>query len=269
MTPTNRLLLLWLACLVGVVGLVTAQEAQREPDRICKLLFDTYVARRGKVNTETVMAASHIIAERGRNNGFWRDVLRELQEGNDESEIGCVRILGEMLSVDALARDVIQREKETGEVGQWFASVCLGGEVVDELISRGRKADRFRLEHYVIALAWARVPEAADFFRTILADDDGKHYTLTAKFHAALGLAQLGQPDGYEWLIAKSSESPGTVAMAWPSGISGSNLGTCCGAALQHLAGPEGLTDPADWKKWRGQADKDSLPKGPVDIVEP
>ena len=166
---------------------VSAEETTDQPDQLSQMLFDTYLAHGGKANTTTVMAASHIVAERGRNTGFWREVLAELRKENEQSEIGCVQFLGKMLAIDAAARDVIRREKETGEIGQWRASVSLGSEVVAELVSRGEKADRFRADHYAIALARARVPDAINFFRMILRDEGAEHHLDSTKFHAARG----------------------------------------------------------------------------------
>jgi len=263
-------LLLSTAALLLIFGLrVSAQTPEGKPDQICQLLFDAYIVRRGKINTSTIMAASHIVAERGRNTGFWRNVLSELQKGNEESEIGCVCVLGKMLSIDAAARDVIRRENETGEVFQWSASVCLGPVVVEELIARGKKADRFRVNHYAIALARARFLKASDFFQMILRDDNGKHYMPTAKFHAAVGLAQVGDSAGFEWLIANSGDPLPKISNAWPSGVHNLNLDTCCQAALQSLSGEKGLKNRVDWERWWKEVDKRSLPKGHVRIVDP
>ena len=246
-----------------------AKEIKDQPDQLCQMLFDGCIARRGKINTSTVMAASHIVAGRGRNTGFWTTVLRELQKGEEQSEIGCVRVLGKMLAIDAAARDVIRREKETGETGQWQASICLGPEVVTELVERGKKADRFRVDHYAIALARARVPEAKDFFRMILRDDTGKHYMASAKFHAAVGLAQLSHPTGFEWLIANSGDPLPTISNAWPPGVPDLNVNTCCVAALRHLSGENKLSTKQEWQTWWKTVDKKLLPKSHVTLVDP
>lgn len=145
-----------------------AQRRDDYPDEISQQLFDTYLARRGKINVSTFRAAAHIVAERGRMIGFWKTILAELQKGDENSEVGCVYVLGKMLAVDAHARDVMRREKETGEIGQWRPSVCLGPEVVQELVRRGQQTERSRVDQYAIALARARVAEATEFFRMIL-----------------------------------------------------------------------------------------------------
>jgi hypothetical protein len=217
------------------------------------------------------MAASYIIAERGRNNGFWRHVLSELQNGKEESEVGCVRILGKMLDIDALQIDAAQRYQKTGESGQAFT---FGGvthprpEIVKTLITRGEKADRFRVEAYAIALARARVPEATNFFQMILRDDTGKNYMSTAKFYAAVGLAQLGNSSGYIWLVENSGDPLPIVQGALPRGVSNNNVDTCCQAALRNLSGQKDMKSKADCETWWNHLDKLSIPNGRVDIVD-
>jgi hypothetical protein len=243
--------MLGLVALALAVGAPARAEDQPEDrDQICHLLFDAYIARRGKINTSTIMAASHIITERGRNSGFWRHILGELKEGHEASETKCVRILGRMLSIDAAARDAIRREKETGQPGQWKASVRLGPEVVETLVARGENADRHRATHYAIALARARVSEPSEFFRMILRDHQGVHYLPTARFYAAVGLAQLGDPQGIEWLIENSEGASSTVSCAWPRGVTDGHLTTSCVAALRMLSGKQDLSTKREWKSW-------------------
>lgn len=265
----NAILFLLLVIIVSTVLEVPAEEVTSQPDPLCQMLFDTYIARQGKINTSTIMAASHIVAERGRNTGFWKIVLRELQRGQDQSEVGCVRVLGKMLAIDAAARDAIRRETETGQVGQWAASVCLGPEVVKELITRGSAADRFRVDHYAIALLRARVPDTTEFFRMILRDDNGQHYLAGTKFHAAVGLAQIGEPDGFAWLIKHSEDPLPTVSNAWPSRVSNLNLDTCSVAALRDLSDEKNLRSKQEWESWWDKVDKRSLPKHLVSMDDP
>lgn len=264
MTTLHRALFsLVVGCLLSQAAI--GQELDNKPDDICQRLFETYIARRGKINTSTVMAASHIVAERGRNTGFWKNVLQELRNDNEDSEIGCVRVLGKMLAIDARARDIIR----TGEVTAWEPSVALPPEVVEELIARGKKADRFRVDHYCIALARARVPEAKAFFNMILRNDTGKNYMSSAQFHAALGLAHLADPKGFEWLIANSDDQLPTVSNAWPSRMSNGNVSTCCVAALKELSGKRDLSTKQEWQSWWKSIDRQTLPVRHVELVDP
>jgi hypothetical protein len=255
------------------LGTAVAQE-RHEADALTRQLFEQYVARQGKINTASVMAATHLVAERGRETGFWKEVLAELRRGDPNSEIGCVRVLGKMLATDAAARDVIRREKETGESSAWAATVCLGPEVAGELIKRGQKADRFRIDHYVIALMRARTPEARGFFQSILPDPPPADpfaqppagararppHLDSTKFHAAVGLAQLGDAEGIDWLIANCEFSQGSVMHAWPLGaVRSGSLSACCQEALRQLSGERALAAKAEWSAWSEQVDKKQL----------
>lgn len=278
-------ILLALAFPLSFTGIAGAEEQPPEadphraqPDEICKLLFETYIARQGGISTETVLAASHIVAERGRNNDFWKSVLAELKSENKQSEIGCVRVLGKMLEIDAGERDLLQMQKATGRTAARVASVRLGPEVVAELIQRGQKADRFRADHYAIALARARVPEATDFFKSILrkatrhGDPNAPvltswHHSESTRFHAAAGLAQLGDPEGIQWLIDNSQQGPRTVENAWPRGAVNHNLSKCCVAALWLLTG-ERFETKAQWKAWWQTSDRKLLAGRYVVLVD-
>jgi hypothetical protein len=269
MTNLYRILLAMTICSLLYGQNAIGQEQGKKSDEICQRLFETYIARRGKINTSTVMAASHIVAERGRNTGFWKNVLQELQKNDERSEIGCVRVLGKMLGIDAAARDVIKREKKTRQMSAWEASVRLPPEVVKELVILGRKADRFRVDHYTIALARARVPDAKDFFQMILRDDTDKRYMSSTKFHAAVGLAQLGDSTGFAWLITNSDDPLPTVSNAWPPRVPNLNLNTCSVAALRQLSGETKLSTKQEWQAWWKTVDKKLLPKSHVTIVDP
>lgn len=244
---------------------VVGENQEQKPDDICQRLFETYLARRDKINTSTIMAASHIVAERGRNTGFWKNVLQELQSDNEKSEIQCVHVLGKMLAIDARARDIIRTGRDTS----WIASVRLSPKVVEELIAHGKKADRSRVDHYCIALARARVPETKAFFNMILRNDTGKKYKPGAQFHAAVGLANLADPKGFKWLIANSDDPLPTVSNAWPSRIPNGNVSTCCTAALRELSGEAKLNTKQEWQTWWESVDKETLPKRHVTLVDP
>lgn len=291
MSPKIPLILCGIVVLVS--GATAAQDQQA--DEITRQLFEQYVARQGKINTESVIAATHLVAERGRGTGFWKNVLKELKRNNQQSEIGCVRVLGKMLATDAAARDAIRRRNETGEVSAAFAIVCLGPEVITALLERGRKADRYRIDHYTIALARARVPEARDFFQSIL-HTSGDQLTLSenvqpprrdttktpitspdpatgadsaptrlyhlesTRFHAAVGLAQLGDSEGIDWLIANCEFSQGTVMNARPQGAArGGDLSACCAEALRHLSLEHARTSQAEWAAWSKSVNKQLL----------
>jgi hypothetical protein len=256
-----------LACVVVLAARVGAKGREQEPDRLCQMLFEEYVVGRGKINAPTITAATHIVAERGRY-GFWRDVFRELQKDDPETEIGCVRVLGKMLEMDANAEDASREAERTGTVLQSPASRRLDSEVVAYLIQRGEKADRFRVDQFATALARARVPEAGELFRSILRDDTGKHYMPSAKFHAAVGLAQCGEASGFQWLIENCDDPTPTISNAWPDRVPSLNLDVCCIAALRELSGQSALRTRQDCEAWWKQEGEKPLARGRVRLVE-
>lgn len=269
------ILLVLVASLAPIPRIADAQN--RQTDEISKLLFETYLAGPRKINSSTIRAATHIVAERGRVSGFWKQVLAELKTDDEHSEVACVRILGKMLAMDASARDAIRRQKETGEISAMRQAVYLGPEVIAELVERGRKADRLRVDHYAIALARARVPEASDFFKSILRArkpengrnaPTGPYHEASTRFHAAVGLAQLGHPSGIDWLVAHSQFGPKNVWHAWPRGANSTDLNTCCVVALRQLSGERNLTTQAEWEAWSKTVDKTALASRAVDLVE-
>ena len=274
-----------LALVIALAAMPRCASTQEPaPDEICKLLFEAYLNGPRKINNSTITAASHIVTERGRTSGFWKDVLVELKSGDEHSEVNCVRNLGNMLAIDAAARDAIRRQKETGEFSASIPSVQLGPEVLTELLRRSSRADRFRVDHYTIALARARAPEAGEIFRSILSAKQSAPEEIAAgktvppaiqhldstRFHAAVGLAQLGDSVGVEWLIANCEDIHGHVSSARPYGASlGGNLGSCCVAALQQLSEKRDLTSKAEWEAWRKTVDVKHLVGRAVVFADP
>jgi hypothetical protein len=173
-----------------------------------------------------------------------------------------------MLAKDVDARDCIRREKETGEIGQWRASIELGTPVVERLVACAEKADRSSADHYAIALARARDAAANGFFREVLKGKDWENRT-TARFFSALTLAEQGDGAGIEWLIANCEDHIDVLTSAKPSRAGNLNLGVCCIAALQALAGKEELKTKADFDAWWRGVEKPFVPKAHVLIVDP
>jgi len=253
----------------AAIAVAAPEEPPGEPDRICRTLFDEYVVGRGKINSSTRHAAEHIVAERGRTNGFWGNVFRESQVREDTAQIACVRVLGKMLELDALARDAQRWTEETGKPLQGgVPSIHLGPEVVKDLVARGEKADGLWVDHYVIALTRARVPEARELFRRLVTEDPDLRGRESTRFHAAVGLVQLGDPAGFEWLIANAGDPTHTVSNAWPRRVSSYSLDVCCMAALRELVGQDAPRTRLEWDSWWRQADRSKLAPRRVELVE-
>lgn len=81
-------------------------------------------------------------------------------------------------------------------------------------------------------------------------------------------MAELGEPDGFVWLIKNSETKLPTVSNAWPYGVSNHNLGTCSVAALRDLSGEKDLKSKREWESWWDKVDKRALPKKRVGMVD-
>lgn len=267
------------------------------PDALTRQLFEQY-ALGGKIDSDSRLAAIQLIAARGRYDGFGKHVVTALKshepgDGNHRyPEINCLKILGKMLEQDSYARMAIEREQETGEIGAIHPVIALGSDVVATLIERGRKADRILVEHYSIALARARVPETREFLKSLLpvivatpapmpADDlfaprpqrtNRKQVTEpipvshmpTTQFHAAIGLALLGETAGTDWLVKNSTATEfnqGDVEHTVPRGQGNRrSISDCCVVALQQLSGQH-LTTKEEWGAWASSVDTKTLMK--------
>ncbi|MDO8683204.1 MAG: hypothetical protein Q7N50_06960, partial [Armatimonadota bacterium] len=205
------------------------------PDAICETLYQEYVIRGGdtKKNTSDIQAACDLIASRGRNRGFWQVVLDGLGKVKENEQRWHLSILGQMLQEDAIDRENMAR-KDAGMI-QRAGAPQLPPEVVAELLNRAAKVRRFTQEYYAVALVRARDPRTKDFFSKILKRDDPAEESL--QFHAAVGLANLGDPAGVEWLIANCEGVSTTVGAAWPFPIMDRNLSSRCQTALWALDG--------------------------------
>jgi hypothetical protein len=189
-------------------------EPARAPDVVCQRLMEEYILRVGKIETADIDAAVQLIASRGRNNGYWREVLRQFQRNdtNDNSTPTprLLEILTKMLQRDGHAR-WLQSHPE--EISAWVPNVSLGAEVVDAVIARARKAEAGRLEPFVIAVAVARDPRSIGFLREIVqvkseAPNADRGFApapptarIESRFYAAIALAEMGDVAGVEWLV--------------------------------------------------------------------
>ena len=156
--------------------------------------------------------------------------------------------------------------------------------MVEELLARARKADRFRIDHYTIALARARTPETREFCAALLkagqsaappvqgtevTEPASVNHLDSTRYHAAVGLAQFGEGAGIEWLIANCEDLNGHVEHARPYGSSpGGNLGSCCQAALRQLTGNRELATKAQWEAWWASAARKGLKPGVIPMAD-
>lgn len=243
------------------------------PDTICQLLFDTYLLAGRKINSSTVSAAIEIVSDRGRNTGFAPVVLQALvDEKSPYQRQHCIRVLGKMLATDAAIRQLNQQHRGLPQQRLAPTAAADGGrvprEVIDVLIRQGRSADRLMVDHYLVALVRAGHPDARPLFEQVFYDRDGKSHRSSARFHAAVGLAQLGDPNGYRWLVEQSVDFNSSVWGAWPSVRRSTSLDHCCIAALQQLTDSQRDSHEA-WVAWWNAVEKKQLPQGRVRYFDP
>jgi hypothetical protein len=250
-----------LALLACPVWSAEPSDQYRPPDPICQALYDEYVLKGTKDAAGMVIPASEIIVARGRSTGFWKTVLAGLGEAKEGwDEVRYVRILGKMLTIDARGREII--ESGNADKVQQSLGICLPKDVVPELIDRAQKSKDIALDAYTIALCRARDTRAKELFLDLLKQND---IDVSVQFHAALGLAELGDTTGVDWLIAHSDDdSANTVSLAWPQYVPDHSIGASCVAALGVLSGQRHLKTKAEFAKWWKTASKDWSPNDHV-----
>lgn len=266
----KRLVLLALMVVVCASCSYAAVGEREERDELCQMLFDEYIAQSGKISGAEMEAAEAIIASRGRTSGFWKPVLEELQKNSQRSERACLDVLGLMLQADASARDSIQ----SGQLTQALQQVCLPSDIVPELITRAQKAEGNSLEFHLIALVRARDERCKDLFSEIITGVDKREptesgkfhvYMDSAQFHAAVGLANLGEPAGVEWLIEHCEDLNARVDYAAPpAGVR--ELGDSCVLALQSLTERRNLNKKADFEEWWKTALRPFAPRHEINL---
>ena len=172
-----------------------------------------------------------------------------------------------MLAIDAAARDAIRRKKRLAKLAS------------RERLSRSAQKwwrNSFLVEkrQTVSARIITRSPwlaQSACRNQLLSQDpaDEGAERSLdSAKFHAALGLAQLGDAAGFHWLIAHSADVQLAVSNALPAQGSNANRDTYYTAALQQLSGNKDLRTKEEWEVWWNRSTR-VFPKNRINLVDP
>lgn len=217
---------------IGDDHLRAGQPPDQTDDILCSLLFDNYL-RGAKINTDDVNAAIQLVASRGRHTGFWRTVLAEFELSFDSEDwrsrsVGrnSLAVLSKMLGNDGATRwEHAQRQRGVEMPPSAIARSArrLGPEVLDRVIARGRQADSHSIDSYVMAVRNAHDPRGNQFLLDVLHNphDSGRGLAdifrgswQDAQFHAAIGLAELGNQEGVKWLIAQSESADYRKALA-------------------------------------------------------
>lgn len=245
-------------------GFLMAQQSEEPvalPDKAT--LTRTYVQHYlsgMRINSTTVHAAMQMVAD----NGDWKIVLEELESGRCGSEVHCIKVLGMMTEKEAQWRRLVELHYR----GEYRSAMMMGPrrpyvptELVPILLRRAGR-DKENLRQYVIALAQSRDERAREFFIRILQNASGDMKVEGAAFHAAVGLANLHEPAGIEWLIEHSEVNNKSVNDAWPTGTPGRLMDVACDQALVRLSGRYSNGECTCsrgveyWRKWWEDAGK-------------
>jgi hypothetical protein len=252
-----------------VPRVTTTTQAVRT-DLICELLFREYVLNSGKVNADEREAAICLIARRGRENGFWQQVLDTYRTASDSVADACVLILGRMLVVDARGREIVAAEKRTGRPygGQWGGPyIVLPDEVVDLIVRRAAGFTGSSRRAHLVALVQADDPRAKPVFEPLLEHGTTLDLDGCAVF-AAVGLANLGQERGVQWLIEHCESKYWLGYAAATIGETHSPwLDELCQTALRVLSGHHVRRDTRDsWQRWLHSTPRPFVPAAKVSV---
>lgn len=240
-------------------GSVTADDPV---DRLAWELTERYITQVGKIPTDQIRAATILVGASLRHDpALVRSLSKSLGQhcGNE----GTLIIRRKILSVFRRAFE------STGGAARWSDQsdstrrqvelFALPDEdaVLAQIIRCGRTADRSDIDNYVLALRAAHHPATSDFLRDVLRhetkwkDHQGGSWG-DAKFHAAVGLAELGDAAGWNWLIAAATPNEfgidDTVYRGAHVSVTTGSLRANCKAALMDLAGLQ--VAPASWTDW-------------------
>jgi hypothetical protein len=225
-------------------------------DIVCEQLMADYILRGGKIQGDTVDAAIVIIASRAER-GYWRTVFKHFQESQDNNlqafspSPNLLRILTKMLWRDGRARWLLSHPEELKQ-SAWAPSIVLPAEVIDTIIARAKIANRQQFDNYVVAIMAAHDARSKPFLLDVLNDKlppvNGQPVvTPSAQFHAAVGLANLGERAGVEWLV----NTPGSADVGYVPHIRvpGGNLHEARLRALSDLTG-QPYQPLEKWQAW-------------------
>lgn len=207
MLKLKYLLFTLVVILLGSACLYAAAPDQPE-DEVCQKLFQEYVASPSMLHTGEDVYGVDLLATRGYSRSFWKPVLMELRKGKS-NEPACIKILGTILGFDAIARASYERQKgitDPRQMEQAAWHVCLPSEVLPEILERAQNAEgKANFGYYLIALSRARDKRCEDLFLKVIRGKDSQ-YNTRYKFTSAVGLADLGNSEGMEWLIANCDD---------------------------------------------------------------
>ncbi len=222
------------------VPTVESEESKpsEDVDAVTMQLFHNYVISGGKIPTESLNAAIELVAARGGMNARFREILmaefvKSCEDNNfRNARNNLLKVMQKILASEGAWRWQDEQRQRTGEANQSALAVPTDpqrldaeSEMLNQLIAQGRQSDSSDIDALVIAIRQAHHPEAIPFLLDVLqnpestappiasaepvtlkskwADFQGGSWR-DARFHAAVGLAELGEATGVQWLLAKA-----------------------------------------------------------------
>ena len=194
-------------------------------------------------------------------------------------------LLTKILHREGSYRWQFERVKRTGETEQRAIPIpsdpshlYADSETLKRVIRRGREADRSDIDAFVLAIRAAHHPKGAEFLLDVIRnpvdrpglgtsrfddetrkshgkwkDNIGGSWS-DAKFHAAVGLAELGSHEGVEWLIRNSRRNrdigPKSISRFPHSGDTRGNYRMSSLHALADISGLGFNDDASVWSAW-------------------
>lgn len=238
------------ATLVLVLRHSSAAFPEPDKDVVCEALLHEYVLNTGKIESRPVNAATELLGVRGRSKDYWRVVLRHFKETDSTGRTAIqssrlLTVLTIMLGYDGQARWLLSRPDDLRN-SAWVPHIILSEEVLDAIIEQASSADRNHLDAHVIAVTVAHDPRARPFLKSIVEGKD-ERVDQGTRFHAAVGLAELGDVAGFRWLV--ESNPMGEI---WSVPHFDAPTGSCLESRVRALNDLTGLKKSTieEWQAW-------------------
>jgi len=224
----------------------------REPesDVVCEALLRDYVLNTGKIESRSVNAATQLLGVRGRGKDYWKVVLRHFKESDAKGRTAVqssrlLTVLTIMLEYDGRARWLLSRPEELRQ-SAWVPQITLSEEVLDTIIERASTVDRNHLDAHLVAVVVAHDHRAKPFLKSILEGKD-ERIDQGTRFHAAVGLAELGDGAGFRWLVEANP-----MGEIWSAPHLDAPNGSCLESRVQALNDLTGLKKKTieEWQAW-------------------
>jgi hypothetical protein len=248
-------------------------------------IYREYIVPVGKFETDSVKAAIELVAVRSERQPKFRDLLRKdfatsRQQNNDGYDSRkLLSLITAVLDRDGAKRWQFEETKRLASPAQrvLLSSDDLYREspLLADTIKYGRKCGRSEIDDFTFAVRQAHHPQGEQFLLDVLHNpvDQGKPIQgavgatgkwpdntggswLAARFHAAVGLAELGVEDGVKWLIEHAKPNDFGIDSSVDSHrhalVGTSSLRANCIAVLYNLSGivSKGDGSQQDWDEW-------------------